>query len=198
MAAFLPRDGHSSGTSVAGRLTQPTRAAGVETVPELLAPRRPYSVLLPVGFTMPDPVAGSAVGSYPTLSPLPCAPQHELPRQAVCFLWHFPWGCPRRALPGTVSPWSPDFPPRQPFSICRSGRPASWRAGYGLALPPWSTPRRESGDEPVEGFDRRAVRHPVNPIGPEVALEGGYHRLQLVVEFSSIGKAVTIFAGILA
>ena len=30
---------------------------------------------------------------------------------AVCFLWHFPWGRPRRALPGTVFPWSPDFPP---------------------------------------------------------------------------------------
>jgi len=33
------------------------------------------------------------------------------PRPAVCFLWHFPWGRPRRALPGTVFPWSPDFPP---------------------------------------------------------------------------------------
>ncbi len=32
-------------------------------------------------------------------------------RRAVCFLWHFPWGCPRRVLPGTVFPWSPDFPP---------------------------------------------------------------------------------------
>ena len=32
-------------------------------------------------------------------------------RRAVCFLWHFPWGRPRRALPGTVFPWSPDFPP---------------------------------------------------------------------------------------
>ncbi len=30
---------------------------------------------------------------------------------AVCFLWHCPWGRPRRALPGTVLPWSPDFPP---------------------------------------------------------------------------------------
>jgi len=27
------------------------------------------------------------------------------------FLWHFPWGRPRRPLTGTVSPWSPDFPP---------------------------------------------------------------------------------------
>ncbi|GGA46656.1 hypothetical protein GCM10011499_15500 [Pelagibacterium lentulum] len=31
---------------------------------------------------------------------------------AVCFLWHFPWGRPRRALPGTVFSWSPDFPLR--------------------------------------------------------------------------------------
>ena len=31
--------------------------------------------------------------------------------RAVCFLWHFPWGCPRRTLSGAVFPWSPDFPP---------------------------------------------------------------------------------------
>jgi hypothetical protein len=30
--------------------------------------------------------------------------------QAVCSLWHFPWGRPRRTLSGTLSPWSPDFP----------------------------------------------------------------------------------------
>src|SRR5690606_30238150 len=29
---------------------------------------------------------------------------------AVCFLWHFPWGRPRRPLTGIVFPWSPDFP----------------------------------------------------------------------------------------
>ena len=33
--------------------------------------RRAYLVLLPVRFTMPLPVTRSAVGSYPTLSPLP-------------------------------------------------------------------------------------------------------------------------------
>ncbi len=32
-------------------------------------------------------------------------------KPAVCFLWHFPWGCPRRTLSGTLFPWSPDFPP---------------------------------------------------------------------------------------
>ncbi len=31
--------------------------------------------------------------------------------KAVCFLWRFPWGRPRRTLSGAVSPWSPDFPP---------------------------------------------------------------------------------------
>ena len=39
-------------------------------------------------------------------------PFHPCLDKAVYFLWHFPWGRPRRALPGTVFPWSPDFPPR--------------------------------------------------------------------------------------
>ena len=30
---------------------------------------------------------------------------------AVCFLWRYPWGRPRRMLSVTVFPWSPDFPP---------------------------------------------------------------------------------------
>ncbi len=41
--------------------------------------------------------------------------------EAVCFLWHCPWGHPRRTLSGTVLPWSPDFPLRVET---RSGRPA--------------------------------------------------------------------------
>ncbi len=44
-------------------------------------------------------------------------------RAAVCFLWRFPWGRPRRTLSGAVSPWSPDFPPR----ARRGGHPAGWR-----------------------------------------------------------------------
>ena len=43
---------------------------------------------------------------------------------AVCFLWHCPWGRPRRALPGTVPPWSPDFPLP---AVAKSGRPAVWQ-----------------------------------------------------------------------
>ena len=88
------RDGHSSGTAVASRLVQPTRMAGPETdliEDSILQPRHSYSVLLPVGFTMPDLLPESAVSSYLTFSPLPSADYPDEQRcQAVRFLWHFP------------------------------------------------------------------------------------------------------------
>ncbi len=95
------------------------------------ASRRPYSVLLPVGFAVPVPLPGPRWALTPPFHP--CRPLdlrrcRTMSRPAVCFLWHFPWGRPRRALPGTVFPWSPDFPLRRPFDRCRSGRPAGWRA----------------------------------------------------------------------
>jgi len=87
---------------------------------------RPYSVLHPVGFTVP------------TLSPGPrcalAAPFRPCPAEAkaVSFLWHCPWVAfawamaARRALPGTVVPWSPDFP----RASCETrGRPALWHRG---------------------------------------------------------------------
>ena len=45
------RDGHSSGTSVAGRLARPTRTAARKRVN-----CRPYLVLLPVGLALPSPL----------------------------------------------------------------------------------------------------------------------------------------------
>ena len=75
--------------------------------------RRPYSVLLPVGFAVPRllPAARCALAA-----PFrPCLAEAV----AVYFLWHFPWGRPRRALPGTVPRWSPDFPP---FPLARKRR----------------------------------------------------------------------------
>src|SRR5712671_2091277 len=47
------------------------------------------------------------------------------------FLWHFPWGRPRRALPGTVPPWSPDFPPSAQGGERPSGRLATKDLGIG-------------------------------------------------------------------
>ena len=99
--------------------------------PSAAQSRRPFLFgLAPGGVYPATPVAGGAVRSYRTLSPLPADPGRNLCAPAVCFLWHFPWGCPRRALPGTVFPWSPDFPPPGGFPRCRkaairpSGPPA--------------------------------------------------------------------------
>jgi hypothetical protein len=68
-------------------------------------------------------VAASAVRSYRTLSPLPRRTLFARVR-AVCFLWRYPWGRPRRTLSGAAPVWSPDFPPLSKES---GGRPADWR-----------------------------------------------------------------------
>ena len=85
---------------------------------------RPYLVLLPVGFTVPLPLPEARCALTAPFHP--CRSFRDAARPAVCFLWHCPWGRPRRALPGTVSPWSPDFPP-PPGCPGESGRPAVWR-----------------------------------------------------------------------
>jgi len=103
-------DGHSSGTPVAGRLARPTRAAARKR-----AMCRPYSVLLPVGFALPPPLPGARCALTAPFHPCPPSPRL---REAVCFLWHFPWGRPRRPLTGTVLPWSPDFPHADGFPHC--------------------------------------------------------------------------------
>ena len=134
-------DNHSSGTTVAGRLEQPTR--------ESARYRRcdrgrvlPYLVLLRAGFAVPRTVASRAVRSYRTISPLPGL------RPAVYFLWHFPWARALQALPGALSEgartflcaltgtaiaWpTPAFPDRgfysiwRPFGALRSNYLTSW------------------------------------------------------------------------
>jgi hypothetical protein len=98
--------GHSSRRRIAPPLKQPTRATSGNT-----PICRPYSVLLPVGFAVPPPLPEARWALTP---PFHCRGAKAC---ATCFLWHFPWGRPRRALPGTVVPWSPDFP--RP-GICRA------------------------------------------------------------------------------
>src|SRR5271169_6860351 len=70
---------------------------------------RSYLVLLPVGFSLPPPLPAARCALTAPFHP--CRPPDVPDGPAVYFLWHFPWGRPRRALPGTVPPWSPDFPP---------------------------------------------------------------------------------------
>jgi hypothetical protein len=52
-------DGHSSGTSVAGRLARPTRVTARKHACGPKPTRHPYLVLLPVGFTLPSPLPGT-------------------------------------------------------------------------------------------------------------------------------------------
>jgi len=101
-----------------------------ENAPAEINPtRRPYLVLLPVGFTLPLPLPGTRCALTAPFHPYPGAEACK----AVCFLWHFPWGYPRRPLTGTVFPWSPDFPPPAGFPRCER-RPSDRLAGLKLAL----------------------------------------------------------------
>src|SRR5882724_164051 len=106
------RDGHSSGTTLARCLEQPTRTASLTSPCGVIAfansPRcRPYSVLLPVWFAMPVPLPEPRCALTAPFHP--CCPPFR-GGEAVRSLWHYPWGCPRRMLSGTVCRWSPDFP----------------------------------------------------------------------------------------
>ena len=120
------RDGHSSGMRLTAHLARPTRAAKREC--SWLSPSGvrlpPLFGLAPGGVYRAAPVAEGAVRSCRTVSPLPA---DLWVARAVCFLWHFPWGRPRRPLAGTVFPWSPDFPPptlprRRPSGRLAGGR----------------------------------------------------------------------------
>ena len=122
------RDGHSSGTTFARGLEQPTRTASLTSPCGVFAcanePALPSLFGLAPGVVCHAvSVAGPAVRSYRTFSPL-LAPPFIGVEEAVRSLWHCPWGRPRRMLSGTVCRWSPDFPLPQPFDRSRSGRPA--------------------------------------------------------------------------
>jgi hypothetical protein len=136
LLAQAVRDGHSSGTTFARCLEQPTRTASLTSPCGVIALSGERSALPSLFGLAPGvvchavSVAGPAVRSYRTFSPLLPLPlslsrkRGGWVREAVRSLWHCPWGCPRRTLSGTVCRWSPDFPLQPPFGDCRSGRPA--------------------------------------------------------------------------
>jgi hypothetical protein len=122
--ASRKRDGHSSCTPVARRIKQPTRTADPDrsglNSPLSRGQAVPFLFgLAPGGVCRAASVAGSAVRSYRTVSPLP---RLNATRRGGLFsvalsLGRTPKGPSRRTLSGTVCPWSPDFPPRPPFGI---------------------------------------------------------------------------------
>ncbi len=138
-------DGHSSGATVARSLVRSTRMT------DRRWPRAgalsSLSDLAPGGACRATPVTVGAVGSYPTLSPLPGKPR----RSSLCGAFPKVPGqsrlcpVPRRALPGTVPPWSPDFPhPRQD------------KPGGGAAIRPSAGFEVRGAGEPVKSRGRKA------------------------------------------
>ena len=121
------RGDHSSRTIVADGLQRPTRATGPEQDPADQARAPPLFGLAPGGVCHAAPVAGRAVRSYRTLSPSRRRSGRDLLSVALSLTRQ----AGRRALPGTVVPWSPDFPrPRQsgdaaarPSGLCRHSAP---------------------------------------------------------------------------
>ena len=113
-AAIIPLDRSLR----AGSRDLPGRLGPATALPEGSPARRPYSVLLLAGLAVPplSPETRCALTA-------PFHPYLRPKAKAVCFLWRYPWGRPRRALPAAMSSWSPDFP----RAFARD-RPAVWSA----------------------------------------------------------------------
>ena len=116
-------DGHSSGTSVAGRLARPTRAAAREPA------GRPYSVLLPVGFAVPSPSPETRCALTAPFHP--CRPRAGGLLSVALSLGSPPPGVTRHRVP--VEPGLSSS--RQVSPIPESGHPAVWHPETGPCRP---------------------------------------------------------------
>ncbi len=110
-------DDHSSGPSVAGRFSRPTRTPRAMN-PAKRAPRDvPIRSCSRRGLPC-RPCCQARGGLLPHPFTLT-----GLARPEVCFLWRYPSGHPGRELPAAFSPWSPDFP-RQGQAPAATARPS--------------------------------------------------------------------------
>ena len=154
------RGGHSSGTSVAERLTRPTRAALAGNGPP------PLCGLAPGGVCHAASVTVRAVGSYPTLSPLPVARRHR--RSAFCgtFPGVAPAGCypapcfrgARTFLPSGLSAGAGAAarPAGRPYVAATAAKGNRPRAAYESTAGRWHEKgARHNGQTPVEGGANR-------------------------------------------
>ena len=153
-------DGHSSGTPVAGRLTRPTRAAARK--PACRRPkgpgRPPLLGLAPGGVYHAVPVAGDAVRSYRTLSPLPVGPK---PDRRFAFCGTFPGVAPAGRYPAPCFRGARTFLPPPGFPVAEGGHPTVWRAIY-IAIPDRQLNPRWPADRPaVRRFLHPACRRTV-------------------------------------
>ncbi|SDR61118.1 hypothetical protein SAMN05444161_8011 [Rhizobiales bacterium GAS191] len=115
---------------------------GRKTGPSPCGLHHPYSVLLPAGLAMPLPLPAPRCALTAPFHPYPAC-------GAVFSLWRCPWGHPRRTLSGAVSPWSPDFPPREAAAVRPAGHARIW-----VSRPLVNRDPREEAQE--RGIDNRA------------------------------------------
>jgi hypothetical protein len=97
---------------------------------------------------------------------------------AVCFLWHCPWGHPRRTLSGTVFPWSPDFPrPSRAAAVRPTGRAPVGGMGGGVKPTHHEAPRpRATAAARATAADNlRAPPDPLARVAPTLAAGEGRH-----------------------
>ena len=170
------RRGHSSRPGVAARLQRSTRGRcrlGLSPSPAAGRAARlppPYLTLLHVGFAVPPTVAGGAVRSYRTLSPLPDGPR-------VSPLANAPGGLlsvalsvasPRLAVSEHAARRSSDFPPRAPVGQALPTRAATaWSSpapGHHNNLEPKELPASPPPGEPAYASAAPAARRRSSPV----------------------------------
>jgi len=127
------RDGHSSGTPVARRIKQPTRTADPDRWSDHVSARAervlPFLFgLAPGGVCRAASVAGSAVRSCRTVSPLP---RHHVMVPGGLFSVALSLGFASKAPPAGRYPapsirGARTFLPGRLSALARSGRPADW------------------------------------------------------------------------
>ncbi len=94
------------------------------TTPRLPAGTLPYLALLRVGFALPIPSPGPRCALTAPFHPYPATQPLRAAGEAVCFLWHFPWGRPRSALPTTLPCGARTFLPSRLAAETAATRPS--------------------------------------------------------------------------
>ena len=116
------RDGHSSGTPVAGRLARSTRTAARKPAwrsHKWLA-GRPYLILLRVGFAVPSPLPGPRCALTAPFHPYPPAGRR------FAFCGTFPGVAPAGRYPAPCFRGARTFLPRRRLGGVEGGHPTVW------------------------------------------------------------------------
>ena len=133
-ASSPTRDGHSSATPVARRLKQPTRTAIRTRISGPCAPLPSLFGLAPGGVCRAVSVAGNAVRSYRTVSPLP-RPIRNAPRRSV-LCGTFPGVAPAGRYPAPFVRGARTFLPGHLSAIAGAAVRPTDGVGMGWQRPP--------------------------------------------------------------